>query len=114
MNGDGYDYSFKRQKPANPGINLEELPPLPPELESYGSILLLSNVSTQATREDILALVKEHSPIDDTLKIRHTDYGVPAGDAIVAFNAHDDAINAADQINGSTFMGRIVKAIVYK
>ncbi len=87
---------------------------LPPELESYKSLVLLSNLAHKASRDDILDLIQPFNPIDDTLKIRHTDYGKPTGDAIVAFQTTNDAFNACKQLNGSMFIGRRLKVVVHK
>lgn len=108
-----YNSNYENQAKRARTINTEDLPPLPPDLQQYNSLVLLSNVNYNATREDILEVIKNFNPIADTLKIRHTDYGKPTGDAIVAFKTLDDAMNATNQMNGSNFMGRTLKANVY-
>jgi RNA recognition motif-containing protein len=87
---------------------------LPPDLEAYKSLVLLSNLAHKATREDILDLIQSFNPIEDTLKIRHTDYGKPTGDAIVAFKTINDAHNACKMLDGSMFIGRRLKVILHK
>lgn len=90
-----------------------ELPPLPAELQRYKrSIVLLSNVSFEATREDILELFRQYSPIEQTLKIRHDDAGQPTGDAIVACKNADEAFRACARLNGTNFMGRNIRAVM--
>lgn len=90
-----------------------DLPPLPPELRKYqNSIVLLSNVAYEATREDILELFKYFGPIEQTLKIRHDDRGQPTGDAIVACRSHDEAVKACRSLNGVDFMGRNIRAVL--
>ena len=75
--------------------------------------VLFSNISYEASREDILDLVKQYSPIEQTLKIRHNDQGQPTGDAVVACLSQENAVNACMNINGSEFMGRNIKAILF-
>ncbi|RNA04230.1 RNA-binding 12 [Brachionus plicatilis] len=103
--------SNKRAKAASP-IGMD-LPPLPAELQKYkNSIVLLSNVSYEATREDILELFKYYAPIEQTLKIRHDDRGQPTGDAIVACQSHDEASKACRSLNGAEFMGQSIRAVL--
>lgn len=103
-----------KTSPEPPPTNISiDLPPLPPELQRYkNSIVLLSNVSYEATREDILDLFKLYEPIEQTLKIRHDDRGQPTGDAIVACKTADEAARACSRLNGVNFMGRNVKAVL--
>ncbi|CAF0737030.1 unnamed protein product [Brachionus calyciflorus] len=104
--------SNKRVKQSSPTPPID-LPPLPTELQKYkNSIVLLSNVSYEATREDILELFKYYSPIEQTLKIRHDDRGQPTGDAIVACRSHDEASKACRSLNGVDFMGRNIRAVL--
>ena len=92
----------------------QTLPPLPPELQKYRDrLLLLSNVSYEASREDILDLVKTYSPLEHTLKIRHDDSGQPTGDAVVACKEPLDAADAADELNGIIFMDRQISANLF-
>ncbi len=94
--------------------NSPVLPPLPPELQKYRNrLVLFSNISYEASREDILDLVKQYSPIEQTLKIRHNDQGQPTGDAVVACLSQENAVSACMNINGSEFMGRNIKAILF-
>lgn len=103
--------SNKRVKQSSP-IPID-LPPLPLELQKYkNSIVLLSNVSYEATREDILELFKYYSPIEQTLKIRHDDRGQPTGDAIVACKSHEEATKACRFLNGVDFMGQNIRAVL--
>ena len=89
---------------------LVDLPPLPPELQQHRDCLvLLTNVAFDATREDILDLFKEFSPIEHTLKIRHDDQGKPTGDAIVACQSSIDANKACRHLNGFLFRDRNIK-----
>lgn len=98
---------------GSPPPNIVELPPLPPELQRHKkSIVLLSNVSFEATREDILELFRPYTPIEQTLKIRHDDQGQPTGDAIVACKNSDEAVKACSHLNGSNFMGRNIRAVM--
>lgn len=100
-------------EPGSPPPNIVELPPLPPELQRHKkSIVLLSNVSFEATREDILELFRPYTPIEQTLKIRHDDQGQPTGDAIVACKNSEEAVRACSQLNGSNFMGRNIRAVM--
>lgn len=103
--------SNKRVKQSSP-IPID-LPPLPIELQKYrNSIVLLSNVCYEATREDILELFKYYSPIEQTLKIRHDDRGQPTGDAIVACKTHEEASKACRSLNGVEFMGQNIRAVL--
>lgn len=100
-------------EPGSPAPNIVELPPLPPELERHKkSIVLLSNVSFEATREDILELFRPYAPIEQTLKIRHDDSGQPTGDAIVACKNAEEAVRACARLNGANFMGRNIRAVM--
>ena len=100
--------TFNNQTQSKP--SLIDLPPLPPELQKYrSSLVLLSNVSFDASREDILDLLKEFSPIEQTLKIRHDEMGQPTGDAIVACTGSDDALRACTELNNVWFMGLEIK-----
>lgn len=100
--------SSSSTKPSGP--SLIDLPPLPPELQKYrNSLVLLSNVSFDASREDILDLLKRFQPIDETLKIRHDEQGQPTGDAIVACANSEDALRACTDLNGRNFMGLEIK-----
>ena len=90
------------------------LPPLPPELQKHkNKLILFSNIASEASREDILELVKQYQPIEQTLKIRHDDLGNPTGDAIVACMTPENAFNASNALNGIDFMGKFIKAILY-
>ena len=90
-----------------------DLPPLPPDLQKYATrMCLLTNVSHEATREDILELFREFDPIEETLKIRHDDQGQPTGDAIVACTTLADARAAVRELNGSRFMDQNIRALL--
>lgn len=87
-----------------------DLPPLPPELQKFrNSLVLLSNVSYDASREDILEFMKAFAPLEKTLKIRYNDLGEPTGDAIIACKTCDEANRACRELNGTEFMGLKVK-----
>ena len=104
-NSNGQSQSQSQAKPA-----LIDLPPLPTELQKYrSSLVLLSNVSFDASREDILDLLKEFAPVEQTLKIRHDEMGQPTGDAIVACASADDAFRACVELNGARFIGLEIK-----
>jgi hypothetical protein len=104
----GQHKSFSNQTQSKP--SLIDLPPLPPELQKYrSSLVLLSNVSFDASREDILDLLKDFSPIEQTLKIRHDEMGQPTGDAIVACTTSEDALRACTELNSGWFMGLEIK-----
>lgn len=106
-NNNDNESSFDNSEPA-------VLPPLPPELQKYRNrLVLFSNISYQASREDILELVRQFSPMEQTLKIRHDDSGQPAGDAVVACLTSDNAVNACLTLNGAEFMGRNIKATLF-
>ena len=102
--------NFSNQGSVKNTPSLIDLPPLPPELQKYrNSLVLLSNVSFDASREDILDLLKHFSPVEQTLKIRHDELGNPTGDAIVACKHADDAIRACTELNSVQFMGLEIK-----
>ena len=95
-------------------MNAPVLPPLPIELQKYRNrLVLFSNISYEASREDILELVRHFSPIEQTLKIRHDDMGQPAGDAVVALQSSEDANQACRMLNGMQFMGHSIKATLF-
>ena len=95
-------------------MNTPVLPPLPVELQKYRNrLVLFSNISYEASREDILELVRHFSPIEQTLKIRHDDMGQPAGDAVVALQSSEDANQACRMLNGMEFMGHSIKATLF-
>jgi len=92
----------------------QALPPLPEEFQRYRNrLILLSNIAYDASREDILGLVANFSPIEHTLKIRHDDQGRPAGDAVVAFQNPEDANQAVGELDGYKFMGDHVRATLF-
>ena len=91
------------------------LPPLPAEFQRYRNrLILLSNISYDASREDILDLVSNYAPLEQTLKIRHDDMGKPAGDAVIAFESSDDANQAVNMLDGSRYMGANVRATLFQ
>jgi RNA recognition motif-containing protein len=114
------DNGYKRRNTSNnedysssPIANV--LPPLPDDLLRYkDSLVLLSNVAQDASREDILELFKIYSPLENTLKIRHDDQGIPTGDAIIACNTREQAEGACQNLNGITFMGSQIRSIAYQ
>ncbi len=92
----------------------QALPPLPEEFQRYrNKLILLSNIAYDASREDILSLVANFSPIEHTLKIRHDDQGRPAGDAVIAFQNPEDANQAVSELDGYMFMGDHVRATLF-
>ena len=102
----------KRIKTSNDANapSIIDLPPLPPELQKFrNSLVLLSNVSYDASREDILEFMKTFSPLEKTLKIRYNDLGEPTGDAIIACKTSEEANRACRELNGTEFMGLKVK-----
>ena len=110
---------MKRVKPShhedsNSSPNSQALPPLPPEFAKYRNrLILISNINYDASREDILELVAAFAPLEHTLKIRHDDQGRPAGDAVIAFEASEDAEDAVDHLDGSEFMGDSLRATLF-
>ena len=103
-------YPNNNQSYPKPGPSLIDLPPLPPELQKYrSSLVLLSNVSFEASREDILDLLRNFSPVEQTLKIRHDEMGQATGDAIVACRSSDEALRACTELNCVEFMGLEIK-----
>lgn len=99
---------------SNSSPNSQALPPLPAEFAKYRNrLILISNINYDASREDILELVSHFSPLEQTLKIRHDDQGRPAGDAVIAFQASEDADEAVDHLDGSEFMGDSLRATLF-
>lgn len=99
---------------SNSSPNSQALPPLPPEFSKYRNrLILISNINYDASREDILELVSNFSPLEHTLKIRHDDQGRPAGDAVIAFQESQDADEAVDHLDGSEFMGDSLRATLF-
>lgn len=99
---------------SNSSPNSQALPPLPAEFAKYRNrLILISNINYNASREDILELVSHFSPLEQTLKIRHDDQGRPAGDAVIAFQASEDADEAVDHLDGSEFMGESLRATLF-
>lgn len=117
-----YNNSHKRSKPyyndnghGSPQNQTSSLPPLPAEFMRYRNrLILLSNISYDASRENILDLVSNYSPLENTLKIRHDDMGKPAGDAVIAFESSEDANQAVNMLDGSRYMGANVRATLFQ
>ncbi|CAF1241676.1 unnamed protein product [Adineta steineri] len=96
-----------RRSSTPPISSPTNLPPLPSELNEYiGRILVLSNVTYRATREEILDFLRPYSPIPDTLKIRCDINGKPTGFGVVACETKNDALRAVTELNNQTFMFR--------
>ena len=104
----GHEMDEKDRRSSTPPVaSATNLPPLPAELNDYlGRILVLSNVTYRATREEILEFLRPYAPIPETLKIRCDVNGKPTGFGVVACETNADATRAAAELNNQIFMLR--------
>ena len=84
-----------------------------PQVGQRGCSVMLQNMNSATTQDDVLSLVEPFKPLADTLRMHYDDSGRATGRAIISFPTMDAAMHACAQLNGKLYGGQIILATVF-